>query len=154
MTNGRAVVPPFDFAESLTKMGFDNGIPVTALGVTRRLQLVSPHTASLKVNSFPFGLPRKPALQTVGIAVLALDIAPVPGCVPETRRYHVTGTSTGTNWSWGISGSTTTPHLVNAAVLQVGAVALGLRSAGDVPSGSATTRPRRARIDVVHQQRW
>ena len=39
-------------------------------------------------------------------------------------------------------------------VLQVGAVALGLRSAGDVPSGSATTRPRRARIDVVHQQRW
>lgn len=39
-------------------------------------------------------------------------------------------------------------------VLQVGAVALGLRSAGDLPSGSATTRPRRARIDVVHQQRW
>lgn len=39
-------------------------------------------------------------------------------------------------------------------VLQVGAVALGLRSAADVPSGSATTRPRRARIDVVHQQRW
>ncbi len=39
-------------------------------------------------------------------------------------------------------------------VLQVGAVALGMRSAGDVPSGSATSRPRRARIDVVHQQRW
>jgi nitroreductase len=39
-------------------------------------------------------------------------------------------------------------------VLQVGAVALGHRAAADVPSGSAITRQRRARIDVVHHQRW
>ena len=39
-------------------------------------------------------------------------------------------------------------------VLQVGAVALGYRAAADVPSGSATTRARRPRRDVVHHQRW
>lgn len=39
-------------------------------------------------------------------------------------------------------------------VLQVGAVALGHRATDDAPSGSATTRPRRARPEVVHHQRW
>jgi hypothetical protein len=39
-------------------------------------------------------------------------------------------------------------------VLQVGAVALGHRAAADVPSGSAVTRTRRPRIDVVHHQHW
>lgn len=39
-------------------------------------------------------------------------------------------------------------------VLQVGAVALGWRAATDKPSGSATTRPRRERIEVVHHNRW
>lgn len=39
-------------------------------------------------------------------------------------------------------------------VLQVGAVALGHRAPSDAPSGSATTRPRRARPEVVHLQHW
>ncbi|MEQ1704146.1 MAG: nitroreductase family protein, partial [Ilumatobacteraceae bacterium] len=39
-------------------------------------------------------------------------------------------------------------------VLQVGAVALGRRATDDAPSGSAVTRPRRARTDVVHHQHW
>lgn len=39
-------------------------------------------------------------------------------------------------------------------VLQVGAVALGHRAADDMPSGSATTRARRERIEVVHHDRW
>jgi nitroreductase len=39
-------------------------------------------------------------------------------------------------------------------VLQVGAVALGRRAGDDAPSGSATTRPRRARPEVVHHQHW
>jgi len=39
-------------------------------------------------------------------------------------------------------------------VLQVGAVALGWRSAADEVSGSARTRPRRPVVDVVHRQRW
>lgn len=43
---------------------------------------------------------------------------------------------------------------VPANVLQVGAVALGHRAADDAPSGSATTRPRRARVEVVHHQHW
>ena len=43
---------------------------------------------------------------------------------------------------------------VPAHVLQVGAIALGHRSAADVPSGSAVTRLRRPQADVVHLQRW
>ncbi|MDP2290924.1 MAG: nitroreductase family protein [Actinomycetota bacterium] len=39
-------------------------------------------------------------------------------------------------------------------VLQVGVVALGHRAAGDVPSGSPRSRPRRAAADVVHHQHW
>ena len=39
-------------------------------------------------------------------------------------------------------------------VLQVGAVALGWRAPNDAPSGSAITRPRRERIEVVHHNRW
>jgi nitroreductase len=43
---------------------------------------------------------------------------------------------------------------VPAHVLQVGAVALGLRAADDEVSGSARTRPRRDRIEVVHHNAW
>lgn len=43
---------------------------------------------------------------------------------------------------------------VPAGVRQVGAVALGHRAADDAPSGSATTRPRRAKEDVIHLGRW
>lgn len=43
---------------------------------------------------------------------------------------------------------------VPAHVLQVGAVALGYRAAADAPSGSATSRPRRPVLDVVHHQHW
>jgi len=39
-------------------------------------------------------------------------------------------------------------------VMQVGAVALGWRAATDAPSGSATTRPRRAPTEVVHHNHW
>jgi nitroreductase len=39
-------------------------------------------------------------------------------------------------------------------VLQVGAVALGYRAVDDAPSGSALTRTRRARIEVVHHNTW
>ncbi len=39
-------------------------------------------------------------------------------------------------------------------MLSVGAVAVGHRSTSDRPSGSATTRPRRAVIEVVHHNRW
>jgi nitroreductase len=39
-------------------------------------------------------------------------------------------------------------------VLQVGAVALGYRAAADAPSGSARTRTRRPRIEVVHHNTW
>lgn len=43
---------------------------------------------------------------------------------------------------------------VPAHVLQVGAVALGRRAAADQPSGSAVTRTRRTRDEVVHLGRW
>lgn len=43
---------------------------------------------------------------------------------------------------------------VPAHVLQVGAVALGYRAPDDVPSGSAVTRARRERAEVVHHGRW
>ena len=43
---------------------------------------------------------------------------------------------------------------VPAHVLQVGAVALGRRAPTDAPSGSATTRPRRAQLEVIHHDRW
>jgi len=36
----------------------------------------------------------------------------------------------------------------------VGAIAVGLRSTEDRPSGSATSRPRRARTEQVHLGRW
>ncbi len=39
-------------------------------------------------------------------------------------------------------------------VLQVGAVALGHRAVEDRPSGSATTRPRRSTVEVVHHNHW
>jgi nitroreductase len=39
-------------------------------------------------------------------------------------------------------------------VMQVGAVALGWRAPADKPSGSAITRPRRDRIEVVHHNHW
>lgn len=39
-------------------------------------------------------------------------------------------------------------------VLQVGAVALGYRSADDRPSGSSVIRQRRDRSEVVHLERW
>ena len=39
-------------------------------------------------------------------------------------------------------------------MLQVGAVALGHRASTDRPSGSATTRPRRATTEVVHFNHW
>jgi nitroreductase len=39
-------------------------------------------------------------------------------------------------------------------MLSVGAVALGHRATTDVPSGSATTRKRRATTEVVHFDRW
>lgn len=42
------------------------------------------------------------------------------------------------------------PH----GMMSVGAVAIGHRAATDRPSGSATTRPRRATTEVVHQNRW
>lgn len=39
-------------------------------------------------------------------------------------------------------------------VLQVGAVALGWRASTDMPTGSATTRPRRQSVEVVHHNKW
>lgn len=39
-------------------------------------------------------------------------------------------------------------------VLQVGAVALGLRAADDAPSGSPRTRTRRPTVEVVHHNHW
>ena len=43
---------------------------------------------------------------------------------------------------------------VPANVMQVGAVAMGWRAPTDVPTGSATTRPRKAAAQVVHHHRW
>lgn len=43
---------------------------------------------------------------------------------------------------------------VPAGMLSVGAVALGRRAATDKPSGSPTTRPRRAAAEVVHDNHW
>lgn len=43
---------------------------------------------------------------------------------------------------------------VPAHVLQVGAVALGVRADDDRPTGSAVTRPRLAAADVVHLGGW
>lgn len=43
---------------------------------------------------------------------------------------------------------------VPLGMLSVGAVAIGHRATTDRPSGSATTRPRRAAIEVVHYNRW
>ena len=43
---------------------------------------------------------------------------------------------------------------VPEGMLSVGAVAIGHRAATDRPSGSATTRPRRATTEVVHHNRW
>lgn len=43
---------------------------------------------------------------------------------------------------------------VPPSMLSVGVVALGRRADTDRPSGSATTRPRRPAIEVVHHNRW
>jgi nitroreductase len=43
---------------------------------------------------------------------------------------------------------------VPAGMLSVGAVAIGHRASTDRPSGSATTRPRRATAEVVHRNHW
>jgi nitroreductase len=43
---------------------------------------------------------------------------------------------------------------VPEGMLSVGAVAIGHRAATDRPSGSSTTRPRRATTEVVHHNRW
>jgi nitroreductase len=43
---------------------------------------------------------------------------------------------------------------VPQGMLSVGAVAMGHRAATDRPTGSATTRPRRAATEVVHHNHW
>ena len=43
---------------------------------------------------------------------------------------------------------------VPEGLVSVGAIALGHRAASDRPSGSATTRPRRSVIEVVHYNQW
>jgi nitroreductase len=43
---------------------------------------------------------------------------------------------------------------VPASMLSVGAVGMGHRAATDRPSGSPTTRPRRATTEVVHYNHW
>ena len=57
-----------------------------------------------------------------------------------------------TNWHNILAAAAGTYQL--DALLQVGAVALGYRAAADAPSGSATSRPRRPVLDVVHHQHW
>jgi PEP-CTERM motif len=68
-----------DFVTMRTAMGFDDTslTPGTApFGTTRKLQLVSPWSASIK-RVGPFGLP-VPQLGFGGLAVLNLDITPAP----------------------------------------------------------------------------
>ncbi|MEY2581781.1 MAG: hypothetical protein QOE09_1630 [Ilumatobacteraceae bacterium] len=43
---------------------------------------------------------------------------------------------------------------VPEGMLSVGALAIGRRAANDRPSGSPTTRPRRAAVEVVHYNQW
>ena len=43
---------------------------------------------------------------------------------------------------------------VPTGMLSVGVIALGHRAGNDVPSGSATTRPRRPATEIVHHDRW
>jgi nitroreductase len=43
---------------------------------------------------------------------------------------------------------------VPEGMLSVGALAIGHRAATDRPSGSSTTRPRRAATEVVHYNHW
>ena len=43
---------------------------------------------------------------------------------------------------------------VPEAMLSVGAIALGHRASSDRPTGSPTTRPRRATTEVVHHNHW
>lgn len=66
-----------DFITIRTATGFDDTSPATApFGTTRKLQLVSPWSASIKPVG-PFGLP-VPQLAFGGVAVLTLDITPAP----------------------------------------------------------------------------
>lgn len=66
-----------DFVTIRTATGFDDTSPATApYGTTRKLQLVSPWSASIKPVG-PFGLP-VPQLAFGGVAVLTLDITPAP----------------------------------------------------------------------------
>lgn len=70
-----------DFVTIRTATGYDRQAPFTAMnpapyGTTRKLQLVSPWSASIRKNG-PFGLP-VPTLGFGGVAVLKLDITPAP----------------------------------------------------------------------------
>ena len=66
-----------DFTTIRTATGFDDTSPATAPnGTTRKLQLVSPWSASIK-KAGPFGLP-VPQLAFGGVAVLDLAITPAP----------------------------------------------------------------------------
>lgn len=65
-----------DFVTNRTAMGLDQAIVGGQNGTTRRLQLVSPWSASIKLVG-PFGLPI-PQLGFGGLAVLRLNIQPAP----------------------------------------------------------------------------
>ena len=68
-----------DFVTIRTATGFDDKtlVPGTApYGTTRKLQLVSPWSASIR-KAGPFGLP-VPQLGFGGVAVLNLEITPAP----------------------------------------------------------------------------
>jgi hypothetical protein len=65
-----------DFVTDRTAMGSDMAIVGGPNGTTRRLQLVSPWSASIKLAG-PFGLPI-PQLGFGGLAVLRLNIQPAP----------------------------------------------------------------------------